>query len=81
MAKQRNTFNLLWDLIHDTEEESSQNIGTIVGRYASIIDDRIDNSGHSRVTVSLKLYTTEQLQAEIDSRSAQPTESEEVNNG
>ena len=72
MSKQeRAVFNLLWDMVNFIREDHSprDSTGTIVSRYASIIDDRIENSGNSRSVDSLKLYTTEQLQDEIDSRS------------
>jgi hypothetical protein len=42
--------------------------GTVISRYARMIDDRIENSGNSRSVDSLKLYTDEQLQEELDSR-------------
>ena len=64
--KERATFNLLWDMFN--EALASGNTGTIIGRYAGIIDDRIENSGNSRSTQSLKLYTDEQLQDELDER-------------
>lgn len=66
--KERATFNLLWDLVNLCEGEATNNQGSIVSRYAGMIDDRIENSGNSRSVDSLKLYTTEQLQDEIDSR-------------
>lgn len=63
---ERAVFNLLWDMYNEIEANSQA--GTIIGRYASIIDDRIKNSGHSRSVTSLKLYTTEQLEEELESR-------------
>lgn len=65
---ERATFNLLWDMVNEISRDSGAT-GTIIGRHASLIDDRIENSGYSRSTDSLKLYTTDQLQEEIDSRS------------
>ena len=70
--KQRAVFNLLWDLWHELEEHEGyghgNNYGTIISRYAGVIDDRIANSGHSRSTLSLKLFTEEQLKDELESR-------------
>jgi len=77
MSKDRNIFGLLWKMYHELkdEEEDYENStrmrddrGTIISRYASMLDDRIENSGYSRSVDSLKLYTDEQLQAELDSR-------------
>lgn len=69
MSKERRTFHLLWDMHNAIENDNSDHgTGTIISRYASILDDRIENSGYSRSVDSLKLYTTEQLQEEIDSR-------------
>lgn len=65
--KERAVFNLLWDMFNTAREADSP--GQVIGRYAGMIDDRIENSGYSRSVDSLKLYTTEQLQDEIDSRS------------
>jgi hypothetical protein len=67
MSKQeRAVFNLLWDMYNKARD--SDRPGTVISRYASMIDDRIENSGNSRSVDSLKLYTTEQLQEEIESR-------------
>lgn len=65
--KQRATFRLLWDMVNQIEDDEGYE-GTIISRYASMIDDRINNSGYSRSVDSLKLYSIEQLQAEIESR-------------
>lgn len=69
MSKQRAVFNLLWDMVNACDREGDKNRGTIISRYAGMIDDRIENSGHSRSVDSLKLYTDEQLQEELDGRS------------
>jgi hypothetical protein len=72
--KERATFSLLWDMVNKIERTSGRpggSAGTVIGRYASMIDDRIENSGNSRSVDSLKLYTTEQLQDELDSREEQ----------
>jgi hypothetical protein len=61
----RATFDLLWDMYNSIE---GSNAGQVIGRYASIIDDRIENSGNSRSVDSLKLYTYQQLQDELDER-------------
>lgn len=63
---ERNTFQMLWDLYNTARD--SDRPGQVIGRYAGIIDDRIENSGNSRSVDSLKLYTDEQLQDELDSR-------------
>jgi hypothetical protein len=42
--------------------------GTIIARYADIFDDRLENSGNSRSTTSLALYSAEQLKKELKSR-------------
>lgn len=77
MSKERNVFGMLWKMYHELRKEDEaleygdrlrDNKGTIISRYAGIIDDRILNSGHSRNTDTLKLFTTEQLQAELDER-------------
>lgn len=74
MSKQeRAVFNLLWDMVNRIEEDdrsgrANSSKGTIISRYAGMIDDRIANSGYSRSVDSLKLYTTEQLHDEINSR-------------
>lgn len=66
------TFSLLWQMVNTIDEQRHDShadaTGTIIGRYASVIDDRIENSGHSRSTLSLKLYTTEQLKEELGGR-------------
>ena len=72
MSKERATFQLLWNMIHAIDDTSASNAGTVIGRYAGMIDDRIENSGYSRSVDSLKMYTTEQLQAELDSREVTP---------
>ena len=67
----RATFNLLWDMwnaLDDYDGFNDHAYGTIISRYASIIDDRIENSGYSRSVDSLKLYTTEQLEEELSER-------------
>ena len=65
-------FNLLWDMWNVLDDHdgygNGNNYGTIISRYASIIDDRIENSGHSRSITSLKLFSDEQLQDELDER-------------
>lgn len=66
MTKERAVFNLLWDMYNTARDATSA--GQVIGRYASMIDDRIENSGNSRSVDSLKLYTEEQLQDELDSR-------------
>lgn len=66
IKKERAVFNLLWDMYNTARNAGSP--GQVIGRYASMIDDRIENSGYSRSVDSLKLYTTEQLQDELDSR-------------
>jgi len=66
MGKEKGIFNLLWDMYNEAMD--SNNPGQVIGRYAGIIEDRLENSGNSRSTQSLKLYTTEQLQEEIDDR-------------
>lgn len=66
MGKERAIFNLLWDMLNAAREADSP--GQVISRYAGMIDDRIDNSGNSRSVDSLKLYTTEQLQEELESR-------------
>jgi len=70
---ERATFNLLWDMVNaiddDRRSERVNNAtGTIISRYAGMIDDRINNSGYSRSVDSLKLYTIKQLKEEIESR-------------
>jgi len=69
-TKERAVFKLLWDMLNATQE-NPESAGTIIGRYASIIDDRINNSGHSRSVDSLKLYTYDQLQDELDERESE----------
>ncbi len=65
----RPIFKLLWNMQNEIEgNRSERGTGTIISRYASIIDDRIENSGYSRSVDSLKLYTTEQLEQEIENR-------------
>ena len=69
----RSTFKMLWKMVDQIEEDkqserANTSTGTIISRFASIIDGRIDNSGHSRSVDSLKLYTTEQLNEELNQR-------------
>lgn len=68
----RATFKLLWDMwnaLDDHYGDSPGNsYGTIISRYASIIDDRINNSGYSRAVETLKMFTTEQLENELKER-------------
>ena len=66
--KERAVFNLLWDMVNEIDGKDGRTRGTIISRYAGVLDDRIDNSGYSRSVLSLKLYTTEQLQDELDER-------------
>ncbi len=66
---ERAVFKLLWDMQKEIDRNTSDgSSGTIISRYASMIDDRIENSGYSRSIDSLKLYTTEQLKNEIKER-------------
>lgn len=69
---ERATYRLLWDLWNVLDEHNGygpgNNYGTIISRYAHIIDDRIENSGHSRAGETLKLFTTEQLEDELRER-------------
>lgn len=67
----RATFSLLWQMVNEISKYGQENAGTIISRYASMLDDRIENSGHSRSTDSLKLYSVKQLLAELDSRKEQ----------
>lgn len=73
---ERDVFGLLWAMVRDVECEGHKNngltAGTIIGRHARIIDDRIENSGYSRTTDSLKLYTIKQLKDEIKNRKDKP---------
>jgi hypothetical protein len=71
MSKERAVLNLLWDMVNKIQDANYDNIGTIISRYASMIDDRIENSGNSRSVDSLRLYTSEQLQDELDSRKSE----------
>lgn len=68
----RDTFKLLWQLWNKLDNHdgygAGNSYGTIISRYAGIIDDRINNSGYSRATESLKLFTTQQLKEELESR-------------
>lgn len=65
-TKDRAVFKLLWDMYNAARDSDSP--GQVIGRYAGIIDDRIEDSGNSRSVQSLKLYTYEQLQDELDER-------------
>lgn len=73
-TEERAVFKLLWDMWNQLDNHDGygpgNSYGTIISRYASIIDDRIENSGNSRSVDSLKLYTTKQLKEEIESRKA-----------
>lgn len=63
-------FKLLWQLANELDRyEDTRPRGTIISRYAGIIDDRLQNSGYSRSVDSLKLYDTNQLKEELKSRS------------
>lgn len=65
----RAVFKLLWDMVGELRRyEGNRNAGTIISRYAGILDDRIENSGYSRSTQSLKLYDTKQLKEELEER-------------
>lgn len=68
--QERATFNLLWDMVKEVLKADGRGQGTIISRHASLIDDRLNNSGHSRSVDSLKLYTTEQLEEELEERNA-----------
>lgn len=58
--KERATFNLLWDMVNEVQKGETyrgrSQSGTIISRYASMIDDRIENSGYSR-SVGSQNYT------------------------
>jgi len=81
---ERAVFNLLWDMWHELDDDDykgfdeNRNYGTIISRYAHIIDDRIENSGNSRSVTSLKLYDTKQLKDEIASRTHTKSKSKET---
>ena len=65
----RDTFKMLWKMLDEIRQDKGERgSGTIISRYASIIDNRIENSGYSRSTDSLSLYTTEQLEEELEER-------------
>jgi hypothetical protein len=64
--KERAVFKLLWDMFNAARE--TNNPGQVISRFASIIDDRVENSGNSRSVDSLKLYSTEQLEQELADR-------------
>lgn len=68
----RNVFKLLWRMVNDIEQADTyrgrSQTGTIISRYAGMIDDRIENSGYSRSTDSLSFYTVKQLKEEIQRR-------------
>lgn len=69
MGNERPVFKLLWQMVNELERyDGERNAGMIISRYASMIDDRIENSGYSRSVDSLKLYTTKQLKEELASR-------------
>ena len=68
----QNTFRLLWKMINEIENAGTYRgrpqTGTIISRYASMIDDRIQNSGYSRSVDSLMLFDTDQLEEELERR-------------
>ena len=68
----RATYKLLWDMWNALDDHDGygpgNNYGTIISRYANIIDDRLNNSGNSRAVETLKLFTTEQLETELQQR-------------
>lgn len=71
--KDKPIFNLLWQMVNEIDKARDREImrdstGTIISRYASMIDDRLENSGNSQSVDSLKLYDTYQLKDEIASR-------------
>lgn len=66
----RATFSMMWDMFNNATKSDSP--GMVISRYASMIDDRLESSGNSRSVDSLKLYTTEQLQDELDERKEHP---------
>lgn len=69
MDNKRPIFKMLWGMVNEiNRDDSERGTGTIISRYASMIDDRIENSGYSRSTDSLKLYTTQQLKEELEER-------------
>lgn len=79
---ERAVFTMLWDMVNAIDMDGGKAIGSIISRYANMIDDRINNSGFSRSVDSLKLYTYDQLQEELDSRDeATPEEGESNHHG
>lgn len=68
VMNERATFKLLWDMVNAIRGNDDKTVGTIVSNYAGVIDDRIKDSGYSRSVKSLKLYTYDQLQDELDER-------------
>lgn len=68
------TFRFLWKMVNEIWENEHRTYkgrpvtGTIVSRYAHILDDRLENSGHSRSVDSLTLYTNKQLKDELVER-------------
>lgn len=68
---ERAVFKLLWDMVNAVRGEDSAKTGMIISRYAGMLDDRIENSGYSRSVDSLKLYSYEQLQDELDERDSE----------
>lgn len=75
------TFKLLWKMHNEANNaepyRGRDQTGAVISRYAGIIDDRIENSGYSRNTDSLKLWTTEQLQEELTRRENGDAEEDE----
>lgn len=55
-------------MTNEIRRDGGSNTGMIISRYAGIIEDKINNSGYSRNTDSLKLFTTEQLKEELEER-------------
>lgn len=74
--KEISTFRFLWKMVNELERHNwsegasgpGNNMGTIISRYASMLDDRLENSGYSRSTDSLALYSTRQLKEELEER-------------
>lgn len=66
----RDIFKYLWKMANELEKYDWEDkpSGTIISRYASMINDRINNSGFSRSSDSLMLFDTWQLEEELKRR-------------
>lgn len=68
-------FKMLWKMKHQIDDAEERYmggrvdpVGSIISKYAGIIEDRLQNSGHCASSDGLMTYATYQLEEELERR-------------